>query len=414
MVDKNVICLSLSFICAIILNIFYLSKDCKGTYERHYYADLLILNVFGIIIDISARILAFNYGASSFIYLILTKSLLFYNLTFLCVFIIYELIAGYKKQERVKEYAKRIKILIGLLWFVALCSIGILPIYISSSIDNSATYPTGPGYRVLLIIRVIAIIISLYIIIKNIISLKKKHIPIFAFLIEETLCIVLQFYNPLLLPSTIMGTILLVIMYLCLMDDKSPKLAVKNIVKQIDNTKESISSTEPKDESINVVTNVYKYNLPKLLNECFTRAEEKLKGANIKLNISVANDIPEILYGDCENIKNIINDILDTSIMSSDEGIIEVKVECILKTDIAKIIVAVKDSGTGLTHDEVEKLNEDNLKEASSLLVKISKIKNLANQMNIKFVIESDKMIGSKYIIATEQSLKNIYGGVLL
>lgn len=99
-----------------------------------------------------------------------------------------------------------------------------------------------------------------------------------------------------------------------------------------------------------------RYNI---VNEIKTLAriqEARLGSKKIDYKITLAADLPYELIGDKIHIKQIINNLLSNAIKYTNEGFIELNVNCINSNDDCMLIITVKDSGIGIKAENITKL----------------------------------------------------------
>ena len=90
---------------------------------------------------------------------------------------------------------------------------------------------------------------------------------------------------------------------------------------------------------------------------------------NIAFRPSIASDIPEYLYGDSVGLKQVLDIILDNSVKYTSSGYIEFNVNAIIKNNIARLIITVEDSGTGMKAEDIIKVfNKKNDRNEDSLI----------------------------------------------
>ena len=76
----------------------------------------------------------------------------------------------------------------------------------------------------------------------------------------------------------------------------------------------------------------------------------------IKLNLSIAPDLPFELYGDKIHVKQIMNNLLSNSIKYTQQGEINFSVKCINKDGICELVITCQDTGIGIKEEYITKL----------------------------------------------------------
>ncbi len=99
------------------------------------------------------------------------------------------------------------------------------------------------------------------------------------------------------------------------------------------------------------------FNLEEVLQNAISLVEGKSKEKGLKLAISIDGDVPVNLTGDSLRLGQIIINLLSNSIKFTDKGNIAIQVEMLENAgDTALIRFSVKDTGIGISGEELEKL----------------------------------------------------------
>ena len=153
-----------------------------------------------------------------------------------------------------------------------------------------------------------------------------------------------------------------------------------------------------------------KYNIKRLLKELVGIYKPKAQNKNLDFRVSIASDIPEYLYGDGINLKKVLTIILDNSIKYTNNGYIEFNINTIIKGDIARLIISVEDSGTGMKAEDINKIftkkqeREDN----HNLNNNLYNAKRLITLMNGTIVLSSSYGSGTTIKIILDQKYDTI------
>ena len=70
----------------------------------------------------------------------------------------------------------------------------------------------------------------------------------------------------------------------------------------------------------------------------------------------IADDLPEVLYGDHANVKKVVTNLLSNAVKYTDAGCVNYEVNCIITDDICKLIISVEDTGRGIKKEKIDKL----------------------------------------------------------
>ena len=422
-VNVNLAFLSLSILYIAFLNVIFLKKGHIKTFELDTFGKLITLNLIGILLEFGC-IFTIKYSSSEILIEIVNRLFLLYLVTFVFLFSLYVFSISFDKTNK-KNNTFRIIIMLMYLFSVFLVFYLKLDIYN----QNNIIYSYGPSTNVVYIASTICVILCFVSMIKNYKELKsKKYLPLFVFIIGGSVVALIQKINPALTLATSMEAYLLMIMYHTIENPDMKILEevhrakeisdnaneektmflynmtneIRNITKDIDYSADDIldetSNKKVDVEAINdaareikgstakftTMTNeildinsidsasikIYndKYNIKLIIKELVTLYSKKCISKNIDFRPSIASDIPEYLYGDSVGLKQALDIILDNSIKYTDSGYIEFNVNTIIKNNIARLIITVEDSGTGMKAEDIIKVfnkkndrNEDSL-----------------------------------------------------
>ena len=120
-------------------------------------------------------------------------------------------------------------------------------------------------------------------------------------------------------------------------------------------------------DDINVKTVKNKYNIKLLLKEVISKNKELFEDKDISFRFNIDSNLPNTLYGDSINLKNVLNTIIGNSYKYTDKGYVELSVNAIFKKDIVRLIIKIEDSGVGIKAEDLEKCLNKNTKEQNSL-----------------------------------------------
>ena len=120
-------------------------------------------------------------------------------------------------------------------------------------------------------------------------------------------------------------------------------------------------------DDINVKTVKNKYNIKLLLKEVISKNKELFEDKDISFRFNIDSNLPNTLYGDSINLKNVLNTIIGNSYKYTDKGYVELSVNAIFKKDIVRLIIKIEDSGIGIKAEDLEKCLNKNTKDQNSL-----------------------------------------------
>ena len=406
-----------SLIFILILNIVYFSKKRADLEENKPYKVILISSLIVATIDTVIHIICSANTFESIVnnyytllnYLNKILSALF-SVIFSSLFF-YTLLITYDKVRKNPKKISTILIIANIVFSVIMLftNIELVDAKVATNVTGATTML---GYAMVAIMLTCSLLVAL----TNIKKLDKRYLPIF---IVFLLLVILYFFS-LLIPGMIIYDLILALMcYIMYFTIENPDMKMldevhkakvisdnaneektlflynmtneirgitKDIDKETDNILDETDNKKIDVEEINnsarnikgstakftTMTNeildissidsasvrIYneKYNIKRLLKELVGIYKPKAQNKNLDYRVSIASDIPEYLYGDGINLKKVLTIILDNSIKYTNNGYIEFNINTIIKGDIARLIISVEDSGTGMKAEDINKI----------------------------------------------------------
>ena len=156
------------------------------------------------------------------------------------------------------------------------------------------------------------------------------------------------------------------------------------------------------------------YNSRKLINEAVSLINARIGSKAIELKVIVDENLPDVLYGDCSRVKQIIINLLTNAVKYTAEGriLFQIKADNDLENDITKLTISVQDTGIGMSEESVKGLFtkfqrfdvEKNANvEGSGLGMTITK--ELVELMNGEIKVKSKLDEGSTFTVIIEQKI---------
>ena len=406
-----------SLIFILILNIVYFSKKRADLEENKPYKVILISSLIVATIDTVIHIICSANTFESIVnnyytllnYLNKILSALF-SVIFSSLFF-YTLLITYDKVRKNPKKISTILIIANIVFSVIMLftNIELVDAKVATNVTGATTML---GYAMVAIMLTCSLLVAL----TNIKKLDKRYLPIF---IVFLLLVILYFFS-LLIPGMIIYDLILALMcYIMYFTIENPDMKmldevhkakvisdnaneektlflynmtneIRGITKDIDRETDNIlDETDNKKIDIEEINNsarnikgstakfttmtneildissidsasvrIYneKYNIKRLLKELVGIYKPKAQNKNLDFRVSIASDIPEYLYGDGINLKKVLTIILDNSIKYTNNGYIEFNINTIIKGDIARLIISVEDSGTGMKAEDINKI----------------------------------------------------------
>ena len=452
-----------AFLLSFVLLVIYFSKKRVHLLENSIY----ILMIFSILMDSALVSLLFynyytNYNASlvsllnklDYVFLIIWSSSL----------MLYIFVITYKERKRFKRLLKKVStsvIVLDIIMFV---------VVFNSKIDliiKDSIHQTVQGEAVILsiIFCLFYILVSLLIVLFNLKKINIKHLPVFVIIFTDILIAILFSVNPYLIIISIGLTIDNFIMYFTIenpdiklineLELAKDNLENANLVKseflrsmsheirtpmnQIigcasviemeDNLSEEskdvlndlVNSTNSLLDVCNGIINVSQiesgnvdilisgYNPKEVIEDIINLNKKRLTNKDVEI-VSNYSELPDVVYGDKDKVKQIVSNLLSNAIKYTDKGKIEVSVSSSVKKDKCDIEIVVKDTGKGISEENIDLIfnkfgklekNSDTLGLGLGLFI----TKNLVNILGGNISVTSELGKGSEFKVFLHESL---------
>lgn len=339
---------------SILLFVLYNFKSNLKLLENKIYYGIIVTTIISGLIEIYSFILVrTSIFINSALYLFSLKSLFLCFIVWIYLFTVYTVIVTINLKN--KDYSRyRLAIMISMVVFIIVSlTTMILPINIIET--NGLLLPTGIGVDIIYVLASILFIIMISVIISNRSNLKnKKYYPMYFLLAMLGIIIVIQKIFPSLLLINFSLSILIYIMYFTIENPdiklikdlsytrrmlekqnemvsgtvnnlaislKNPLMEITNFSSKKINKKNEVSSLEEIEEfqklSLNLVDQINKimdltrienrelkiknklYQTDNLINSI----KDIINFRNVDVSYNIDDNIPKVLYGDDDNIK---------------------------------------------------------------------------------------------------------------
>lgn len=452
-----------AFLLSFVLLVIYFSKKRVHLFENSIY----ILMIFSILMDSAlVSLLFYNYYTNYNVSLVSLLNKLDY--VFLIIWssslMLYIFVITYKERKRFKRLLKKVStsvIVLDIIMFV---------VVFNSKIDliiKDSIHQTAQGEAVILsiIFCLFYILVSLLIVLFNLKKINIKHLPVFVVIFTAILIAIFFSVNPYLIIISIGLTIDNFIMYFTIenpdiklineLELAKDNLENANLVKseflrsmsheirtpmnQIigcasviemeDNLSEEskdvlndlVNSTNSLLDVCNGIINVSQiesgnvdilisgYNPKEVIEDIINLNKKRLTNKDVEI-VSNYSELPDVVYGDKDKVKQIVSNLLSNAIKYTDKGKIEVSVSSSVKKDKCDIEIVVKDTGKGISEENIDLIfnkfgklekNSDTLGLGLGLFI----TKNLVNILGGNICVTSELGKGSEFKVFLHESL---------
>ena len=462
--NANVLLMVASLCYLIVILILYFPKKKVNTFETRIYKYILIFAVFGVVMDLIGVYVSLYVDDTSVIRWIVLKLYYSYLLTIMYLLTLYMFISNGASELTKKE---RIKInVISVIYAIVLAINSVLPV--SYYKEGNVIYAYGLGTNYLYLVTGITIFIWICCWIKDIKKLRtRRNIPMIILVILAIQIIYLQMTNPQLLLVSSLISFIVVIMYhtienpdvkminaLNLAKDTAEKanraksdflssmsheirtplnaiVGFSECIKNADSLEEAkedasdvITASNTLLEIVNGILDISKieagklelvetdYDVKKLFKEIVRLIQARIGDKQLDFKVNIAEDIPNVLYGDHANVKKIVINLLTNAVKYTEQGYVSLDVKCVNKNGVCRLFISVKDSGRGIKQEDMSKLftkfqrvEEDRNTTIEGTGLGLAITKQLVDMMNGNIVVNSQYGEGPEFKVAIDQRI---------
>ena len=349
-----------SLLYIILLVIVYYSKEKMPTLENKIFKMIMMTSLVGIIIHLFLYMLMIGIGTSNIITILISKLYLVYLVTWMILFTLYVFIISSKNKQTIEKTYKNVMQIIVVVILSLSVVIFMLPLNFHSTIGQMYSY----GYAVYFVYLISAVLIILnnICLFKNIRRIiDKKYAPLLLYMFLGTVVMIVQYNTPWIQLITSLEAFIVMLMYFTIenpdiktikeltyskeMLEKAnnatmnslnnlsltigsslkklfmfgnKKVDKSNIEEVIDETDNMKKMAVELVDQINGIIDLSKiesskyelvmnnYNLYELVVQIRDLFNSKLGNKKIKIKDNIKEDMPNVLYGDSEKIKQAV------------------------------------------------------------------------------------------------------------
>ena len=472
----NVFALTLNIVClcfSLFLMIMYFSKKNMNNIENAFFRFIIISDFLIVFFELLFPLLCYFVPYNLFLIGLSKRFAYFFMIVFFTFLFDYSTIIAIENNEKLSKFVKnkRKNIFIGItIAMIISCVIEfIIPIKYDFLSNGYVNYAYGPAINDFVeVFSIFLFIFFLPLLFSNWKHLnKKKMLPFMIVLIFESIAIVINIINPTLCTVSLSLTLGTYVMFhtienpdLKLITElelakssaekanhaksdflssmshelRTPLNAIvgltqmivsndnvedihrdgQDILKASNNLLELVDSILDinKLESNNMEIVEINYDPKEAFDDLIKIMSVRVGEKPIELRTRISPDLPKTLYGDRDKVKRIANNLLTNAIKYTEQGYVELVVDCINVKEVCNLRISVTDTGRGISDDQMEfmftkfyRKEEDKDSDIEGTGLGLAITKSLVDLMGGKITVNSTVDVGSTFLVTLGQKV---------
>lgn len=456
---------SLSLFYSVLLTITYFKKKRAKNFETKVYGWLIITNLIGLILAIACYFFVLNKETYEIINFIISRFYLIYLTTWIMILTMYVVMISVKQDNLERTWNRLLKYM-SIIWLISSFITFILPLnYVNT---NNLVYSYGKAANFTFLIGFLFEVVCFIFMLKSIKRIKnKKYLPIILYMIGGTVVMLIQKLNPGLLLMTSAETFVTFLMYFTIENPdmklinelelaknsaekanrakteflssmsheiRTPLNAIVGLseiinktddIKEIhEDSKDVVNASYTLLEIVNSILDISKieagkmevvkvnYNPKEEIEKLAKLLETRIGSKELKLCTNIDKNLPNVLYGDLNKVKQIISNLLSNAIKYTEEGKVELEVKSSNKEGICNLTILVKDTGRGIKEEQLnhlfnkfDRLEEDKNTTIEGTGLGLAITKSLVEMLDGTINVESTYGIGSVFTVELKEEI---------